>query len=184
MDVRSVAFTAESSQGLARETLDRLVQPLYHELRTIARRQLRARRASDSLTSTALVHEAYLRLARGTHGPWAGRAHFLAVAAIAMRHLLVNRAKAHARLKRGGTWPIVTLEGIEAGDSPVFLLELNDALDRLAALDERLVRVVECRFFGGLSDSEIAEALGITSRTVGRDWVKARALLRRMLTPV
>jgi len=117
----------------------------------------------------------------GTH-VWNDRAHFLAFAAVSMRHILIDRAKARIAQKRGGAAESVTLhEGIVADDSPEALLDINEALDRLAEIDPRLARVVECRFFGGLSEDEIAEALGVTRRTVQRDWAKARMLLRRSL---
>jgi RNA polymerase sigma factor (TIGR02999 family) len=111
--------------------------------------------------------------------------HFLSVAAIAMRHILADRAKARVRLKRGGPEHAVTLDDDRVGtvDDAVALLELNDALDRLADIDPRLARVVECRFFGGLTNEETASALDVTVRTVERDWAKAKMLLRVELAP-
>jgi RNA polymerase sigma factor (TIGR02999 family) len=133
--------------------------------------------------TTALVHEAYIKLVDQTHAGWSDRAHFLALAAVAMRHILIDQAKAKMTAKRGGSRQAVTLDdaAIAADDSPEALLSINDALDRLATIDPRLAQVVECRFFGGLSDEETAVALGVTKRTVQRDWVKARMLLRRSL---
>jgi RNA polymerase sigma factor (TIGR02999 family) len=168
------------------ESLDSLVQLLYKELRTIAHRHLAKRRPNDergTLATTALVHEAYIRLVDQTRAGWNDRAHFLALAAVAMRHILIDQAKARMAAKRGGSRQPVTLDdaAVAADDSPEALLSLNDALDRLASIDARLAKVVECRFFGGLSDEETAEALGVTKRTVQRDWVKARMLLRRSL---
>jgi RNA polymerase sigma factor (TIGR02999 family) len=153
---------------------------------TIAHRHLaKHRRGGEraTLATTALVHEVYIKLVDQTHAGWNDRAHFLALAAVAMRHILIDQAKAKMTAKRGGSMQAVTLEdgAIAAEDSPEALLSINDALDRLAAIDPRLARVVECRFFGGLSDEETAVALGVTKRTVQRDWAKARMLLRRSL---
>jgi RNA polymerase sigma factor (TIGR02999 family) len=169
------------------ESLDRLVPMVYDELRLIAHRHLarrqRERPRSGTLATTALVNEAYLKLVDQADARWHDRAHFLAVAAVAMRHILIDRARASIARKRGGGDAAVTLDedALAADDVPARLLELDEALDRLAQLDPRLARVVECRFFGGLSEAEIAEALGITERTVQRDWAKARMLLRRAL---
>jgi RNA polymerase sigma factor (TIGR02999 family) len=164
-------------------SLDRLVPLVYEELRAIARRQLAARGGGGTLQTTALVHEAYLKLVDQSKAAWQDRAHFLAVASLAMRHVLVDRAKARAALKRGGDRRRITLdeEEIAIDDQPEALLQLNEALNRLAQVQPRLARVVECRFFGGLTEEEIAAALDITVRTVQRDWMKARMLLRRAL---
>jgi RNA polymerase sigma factor (TIGR02999 family) len=165
-------------------SLDTLVPALYQELRLIAHRHLARRRGCfPGAATTSLVNEVYLKLVDQTQAEWRDRAHFLAVAAVAMRHILINRAKARVAKRRGGAEAVVTLdeEAIAADRTPEALLDLNEALDRLADLDPRLARVVECRFFGGLSEDEIAEALGITVRTVQRDWAKARMLLRRAL---
>jgi RNA polymerase sigma factor (TIGR02999 family) len=166
-----------------RDSLDRLVPVLYEELRAIAHRQVVAGGRTATLTTGGLVHEAYLKLIGPSVADWRDRAHFLALAAVAMRQLLVNRAHARGAQKRGGSRRAITLEEemIASDAQPVLLLEINEALDRLAELEPRLARVVECRFFGGLSEEEIAEALGVTVRTVQRDWVKARMLLRRAL---
>ncbi len=165
-----------------REALDQLAATLYAELREIAHRH-RAARVDDTLATTALVHEAYLRLVDQSRAGWNDRAHFLALAAVAMRHILADRAKARRALKRGGAQRALTLdEELAPSDEDVeALLEMNDAIERLARLDERLARVVECRFFGGLTHEEIAAALGVTVRTVERDWAKARMLLRTEL---
>jgi RNA polymerase sigma factor (TIGR02999 family) len=166
------------------ESLDRLFPLVYKELRAIAHRQLSARGGGHgTLSTTALVHDAYLKLVDQSRAEWKDRAHFLAVASLAMRHVLVDRAKARNAAKRGGGQRRITLdeESIAVDDQAVALLQLNDALEQLARLEPRLARVVECRFFGGLSEEEIAEALGVTTRTVQRDWSKARMLLRRLL---
>src|SRR5215212_6337775 len=158
------------------ESLDRLLPLVYQELRSMAHRQLAARDRGGTLQTTALVHEAYLKLVDQSRADWRDRAHFLAVASIAMRHVLVDRAKARLALKRGGALRRITFDErqIEVDDQP-------DALVQLGEASPRLVRVVECRFFGGLTEEEIAEVLGLTVRTVQRDWAKARMLLRRAI---
>jgi RNA polymerase sigma factor (TIGR02999 family) len=167
------------------ESFDRLVPQLYEELRRIAHRQLRGRGRGGTLATTALVNEAYLKLVDQSRAQRRDRAHFLALASLAMRHVLVDRAKARARLKRSGSQHRISLEDQEIGadDQPDALLQLNDALSELATLAPRLARVVECRFFGGMTEDETAEALDVTVRTVQRDWAKARVLLRRALEP-
>ena len=169
------------------ESLTGLVPIVYRELRAIAHRHLgvppHARGRDPTLSTTALVHEAYLKLAADPHRKWHDRTHFLALAAVAMRQILVDRARARATLKRGGAFAHVTLDAdaIAGEDRPEALLALDQALDRLASLAPRLARVVELRFYGGLTEDEIAAILGVTTRTVQRDWAKARMLLRRAL---
>ena len=165
-----------------RDALDEILPLVYQELRRVARRELAAR-PSDSLSATALVHELYLKFTRAGRADWRDRAHFLGVAAVAMRHILVDRARRRTAEKRGGTQAYVTLEDelVVSDNHAESLLELHDALDQLARLDERLARVVECRFFGGMTEQETAEALGIAVRTVRRDWIKARGLLYEAL---
>jgi len=172
----------EDLRGGRREALDRILPLVYHDLRRAARREL-AVRPSDTLFTTALVHELYLKFSRTSGADWHDRAHFLRAAAVAMRHILVDRARRRMTEKRGGLHRTVTLDdGLTAADTQAeSLLELHDALDHLATLDERLARVVECRFFGGMTEQETAEALGVTERTVRRDWVKARGLLYQTL---
>ena len=186
---------AETADGAARTdvltelrsgrhgALDQLIPLVYNELRAIAHRQLALRARGSTLSTTALVHETYLKLVDQSRADWRDRAHFLAVASIAMRHVLVDRAKARATLKRGGERRRITLDDshIAVDDQPDALLQLDGAMNRLAELQPRLARVVECRFFGGLTEDEIAEALGVTVRTVQRDWAKARMLLQREL---
>src|SRR4029079_13229181 len=132
-----------------------------------------------TLTTTELVHEAYLKLIDQTRVQWNGRAQLLGVAAIAMRRILVDRARRRRSLKRGGPNAVVPLESVDlsADERADLVVALDEALDRLRALDERQSRVVECRFFGGMSEDETAEALGIGLRTVKRDWAKARSWL-------
>ena len=165
------------------ESLDDLVATAYEELRAIAHARLAWRGAGGTLSTTALVHEAYLKLADQSSSKWRDRAHFFAVASLAMRHVLVDFAKARVTLKRGGTRRRITLDDdtIAVDDQADALLQLDDALAQLASLEPRLAKVVELRFFGGLTEDEIAEALGITVRTVRRDWVKARVMLRHVL---
>jgi RNA polymerase sigma factor (TIGR02999 family) len=173
---------AELRSG-SRESLDRLVPMLYQELRAIAHRQLARNPRGTTLQTTALVHEAYIKIVDQSRAGVNDRAHFLALASIAMRHVLVDRAKARGALKREGGQLRITLDEEEIGvdDQPEALLQLDDALTRLAELEPRLARVVECRFFGGLTEEEIAQAFNVTVRTVQRDWAKARMLLRRSL---
>lgn len=168
-----------------RDTLDGLMPDVYEELRVIARRQLSAREVGGTLSTTGLVHEAYLKLTDQSRVAWRDRGHFFALVALAMRHVLVDRARARGAQKREGALERVPLdsERIAADDQADALLMLNDAIDRLAAVEPRLAQVVDCRFFGGFNDDEIAEALGITRRTVQRDWCKARLLLRKALSP-
>ena len=167
----------------APHSLDQVFALTYQELRAIAHRRLVARGPRGTLTTTALVHEAYLKLVSQSRAGWQDLAHFHAVASLAMRHVLVDRARERGTVKRGGARPQVTLDEdmIAAEDQPEALLQLHDALERLAALNPRLARVVDCRFFGGLTEQETAAALDVTTRTVQRDWVKARLLLRRLL---
>jgi RNA polymerase sigma factor (TIGR02999 family) len=162
-----------------RDALDRLFPLIYDELRRIARRVLGPGSTGGTLGTTALVHEAYLKLVDQSRAEWKDRAHFYAVAAMAMRQLLVDHARARGALKRGGERRRVSLEDVNLSveDQTAAVLEVNEALTKLSRLDERLAKVVECRFFGGLTEEETAEALGVTARTVRRDWVKARGLL-------
>jgi RNA polymerase sigma factor (TIGR02999 family) len=168
-----------------REELDQRIVQAYDELRAIAHRQRAARDEHGSLATTGLVHEVYLTLVDQSNARWNDRAHFLSLAAVVMRHILADRAKARLAVKRGGAQRPITFDEnvIVSDDQPEVLLQINDALDRLAEFGPRLARVVECRFFGGLTNEEIAEALGTTVRTVERDWAKARMLLRRLLPP-
>ena len=175
--------------GGASDALDRLVPLVYRELRRMAHRQLAAERAGHTLSTTALVHEAYPKLADQARVGWQDRGHFFAVAARAMRRILVDHARRHRALRRGGERARVSLSALGEADAGAIaaaaradeIVALDDALARLALLDERLARVVECRFFAGLTDAETAAVLGVTPRTVGRDWVKARGWLYREL---
>ena len=164
--------------------MDEFFPVVYEELRRIAHRELRHERTDHTLGTTALVHEAYLKLARLDRIRWQSRAHFLAVAAQAMRRVLVDYAVARRAQKRGGGHAPESLDDAVAmaearGDE---LLALDDALRQLQALDERHARIVECRFFGGMSIEETAEALGVSPATVKREWTLARAWLNRELS--
>jgi RNA polymerase sigma factor (TIGR02999 family) len=177
--------TPSELQSGRRGTLDRLMPVVYDELRAIARRQLSRREGGGTLSTTGLVHEAYLKLVDQSRIAWRDRAHFFALAAVTMRHVLVDRARARMAEKREGGRHRITLDNelIAAPDQPEAMLQLSDAIERLARVEPRLARVVDCRFFGGMSDEQIAEALEVTTRTVQRDWAKARMLLRRALAP-
>jgi RNA polymerase sigma factor (TIGR02999 family) len=161
------------------DAVDGMFPVIYDELRRLAHRHLAVERRGRTLGTTELVHEAYLRLVDQTRVQWNDRAHFLGVAAIAMRRILVDRARSRRTLKRGGERVSVPLESIDltADDRADLLVALDEALDRLRALDERQARVVECRFFGGMTEEETAEALGIGLRTAAREWAKARSWL-------
>lgn len=158
--------------------MDRLFPLVYREFHDRAHRQLVQRRPGDTLSTTALVHEAYLKLVDASNRSYRDRVHFFAVASRAMRQILVDYARRSAAHKRGGG-RVVTLEPDAIGnpDRAEELVALDEALERLERLDPRLVRTVELRFFGGLSVEETADALGVSPRTVKRDWQKARAFL-------
>jgi RNA polymerase sigma factor (TIGR02999 family) len=160
-----------------RTAVDRLFPLVYDELRRIAHRQLAGERPDHTLGTTALVHEGYLKLVDQTRAQWEDRGHFFAIAARAMRRILVDHARRHCAAKRAGA--VVNLDdvAIVADERADTLVALDEALARLTDVDERLGRVVECRFFGGLTEDETAEALGVTARTVRRDWVKAKGWL-------
>ena len=166
-----------------RTVVNALLPHVYDELRALARRQLRGERAGHTLNTTALVHEAYLKLVRQDGVDWQNRTHFYGVAAIAMRRLLINYAKKRLAEKRGGGVPLASFEegtvGREARSEEV--LALDEALDRLAAFNERQSKVVTMWFFGGLTHEEIAEVLGVSVPTVRRDWRIAKAWLTREL---
>ena len=156
---------------------------VYEELRRIAHRQIGRERPGHTLDTTALVHEVYLKLVDQTRVQWADRSHFFAVATQAMRRILVDYARQYCSDKRGGGAIRVSLDDANpaAEDRAELLLAVDDALAELGKLDERLSRVVECRFFGGLTEEETAEVLGVTARTVRRDWLKAKGWLHQVL---
>jgi RNA polymerase sigma factor (TIGR02999 family) len=155
---------------------------VYDELRRIARRHLRRERPDHTLQSTALVHEAYLRLIRQGPADVENRAHFLAVASRLMRQILVDHARGHRAAKRDGGYRLELHEAVAARTDPSLdLLALDDALNELARLDPDQARIVELRYFGGLSIEDTAEVSGVSITTIKREWATARAFLRREL---
>jgi RNA polymerase sigma-70 factor (ECF subfamily) len=166
-----------------RESLESLLPVVYQELRRLAASYLRRERPGQTLQPTALVHEAYLRLLKDRPDRWQNRAHFCAIAAHSMRQILIERARARGALKRGGGAPRVTLDEalVAGGERSIDLVALDEALDRLAQFDPEQARLVELRFFGGLTVEETAEAMDISPATVKRHWAVARAWLAREL---
>jgi RNA polymerase sigma factor (TIGR02999 family) len=162
---------------------DQLVPLLYPELRRLAQAFMARERPGATLQPTALVHEAYLRLLGSGAGEWQSRAHFMGAAAVAMRRILVERARGRLRDKRGGGWERVTLveASLRCEVKPDELLALDAALDELRDRDSAMARVVELRYFGGLTATETAKVLGTSERTVHRQWAAARAWLHRVL---
>jgi RNA polymerase sigma-70 factor, ECF subfamily len=187
MDQPAPALTATSGDvtGLLLQSrhgdpgaTERLFPLVYEELRRVAHAQLRSERPGHTLGTTALVHETYLRLVDQTRVQWRDRGHFLVVASWAMRRILLDYARRNRAARRGGGTVRFTLDAdAPAAERGEMLLALDEALERLARLDRRLSQVVECRYFGGLTEQETAEALGVTRRTVQRDWAKARGWL-------
>jgi RNA polymerase sigma factor (TIGR02999 family) len=180
LSATELLLRAGAGEASAVESMFPLV---YDELRRIAHRHLARESTGRTLGTTELVHEAYLRLVDQTRVQWADHAHFLGVAAVAMRRILVDRARSRGALKRGSARVPISLDSVDIGtdERAELIVALDEALDRLRALDERQARVVECRFFGGMSEGETAEALGIAQRTVTRDWAKAKSWLYREL---
>lgn len=163
---------------------DELLAKLYDELRSLARRRFAAERGDHTLQSTALVHEAWIRLVDQTRVQWQNRAHFLAVASQAMRRILVDHARRARSEKRGGDAPVLSLtaaENVSVSQEPVDVLDLEQALVELAAEHPDHATIVEMRFFGGMTAREVAEAQGVTERTAERRWRFARAWLYRRL---
>jgi RNA polymerase sigma factor (TIGR02999 family) len=172
-----------------------LMPQVYDELRRLAGNYLRQERPGQTLQATALVHEAFLRLSKEKHQPWKNRTHFLAIAALSMRQILVQRARARDAEKRGGGAEKIALDessafaqgasarqGREVGDTAIDVLALDTALDKLAALDPQQAKIVEMRYFGGMTVEEVAEALDISPATVKRHWTVARAWLHKELS--
>jgi RNA polymerase sigma-70 factor (ECF subfamily) len=169
--------------GGSKSAAGELLPLVYGELRRLAAAYLRGERADHTLQATALVHEAYLKLADTRAAEWQDRAHFFAVAAQAMRRILVDHARAHGTIKRGGGGGEKQATRLDAAvaliqERAIDLEALDEALVRLAEIDAQKARIVELRFFGGMSVEEAAEVLGVSSRTVERDWTMARAWLR------
>jgi RNA polymerase sigma factor (TIGR02999 family) len=176
---------SRASQGESK-AVSQLMPLVYDELRRLAASYLRRERPGQTLQATALVHEAYVRLINEKSHNWQNRTHFLAIAALSMRQILVQRARTRKATKRGGDPIRIELDerllpASSAHQDEIDLVALDEALDRLAALDQRQAKVVELRYFGGLGVEEVAAALEISPATVKRDWTLARAWLKREL---
>lgn len=183
-DMADITTLLRAAANGDRQAADLVINLLYADLRQVARARLREAGELTLLDTTALVHESYLRLQRAGSVEFVDRKHFLAYAAKVMRNVIVDAVRERAAERRGGDSPHVTLStevgnGVSLDDEEV--LRVHEALEELAALDERLAQVVEMRYFAGLSEAEIADCLGVTERTVQRDWRKARALLSTAL---
>jgi RNA polymerase sigma factor (TIGR02999 family) len=167
-----------------KQALDRLVPLVYDELRRLAQNYMRRERAGQTLQTTALIHEAYLRLIDADRVQWRNRAHFFGIAARLMRQILVARARERGCQKRGGGAERVSLDEAMVIDERLDenLVALDEALGELSQFDARMAQVVEMRFFGGLTEEEIAAALDVSTKTVRRDWRLARSWLRRKLS--
>ena len=182
---------SEESKACSREAFDERFTLVYHELRRLAEQQRQKWEGDHSLNTTALVHEAFLRLGREPGASWRSQSHFMAVAATAMRQILIDHARRQHAAKRGSGQRHLTLDELESalsgtadpGDTSAdALIAVDEALARLGAHDARLARIVECRFFGGMAIHETAEALGISAATVKRGWSMAQAWLHRELS--
>lgn len=178
-DPVEIAELLEAVDAGDRDAFDRLFERVYGELKRIARRELTSAARAETLNTTALVHEAYAKLARGERWSTTGRAHFLALSARAMRQVLVDHARLRMSRKRGGGRFALTLDEVEipVAEKAEELVALDEALNRLEAVDAGLARLVEQRFFAGLSIEEIAGMRQVSSRTVKRHWRLARAIL-------
>ncbi len=165
------------------DALEQIIPHIYDDLRRVARQQLRRWRPGETLQTTALVHESFLRLNRLNANRPVDRSHFLAVAARSMRHIIVDYARERSATKRGSGITPISLDDVQVADDQHIetVLAINEALERLAQIDIRLMHVVECRFFTGLTAAETAEALDVSRRTIDRDWLRARAWLESEL---
>jgi RNA polymerase sigma factor (TIGR02999 family) len=184
-EITGLLAAARQGDGSAAQ---RLITLVYDELCAMARRQLRHWRHGQTITTTALVHEAYLKLVDTGGTPWADRSHFFSVAALAMRHILVDAARRRVAKKRGGDEVRIAFDEMRQGGGKqdaearaVEVLAIDRALTSLSALDGRLSQLVELRFFAGLTEEETAEVMGTSERTVRRDWRKARSFLYQAL---
>lgn len=166
------------------EAFDRLIPLVYADLKGIAHRRLCSERADHTLNTTAVVHEAYLQLVDGSTATWQDRTHFLAVASRVIRHILIDYARRRGAIKRGGDRLRIPLHENVVGQEPrtVDLVAVDEALQELARHDERMARIVECRFFGGMTMEEAGAAVGVSLRTAERAWTRARAHLYRALS--
>jgi RNA polymerase sigma factor (TIGR02999 family) len=184
MDTAKITELLQAHASGENGALDRLIPLVYDEMQEMAHHRLLGERAGHTLNTTALVHEAYLKLIDFNRINWQNRSHFYGIASQVMRNILVDYAVKRQAQKRGGKQQRVTLGEADAVTEMNIheLLSLHDALEQLEEIDERQVRVVECRFFGGLTIEETANALGISTATVSRDWKMARAWLNRELS--
>lgn len=183
--LRDPGAVIRAAQRGETQAIDQLLPLVYSELKRIARHHLRASPPRPTLCTTELVHEAFVKLAGGANLDGKGRAYFFAAASRAMRQVLVDFARRRRAAKRGGQWSRITLTDQHATIQVRLdeVLALDQALDRLGLIDARLRQIVEYRFFGGLSEAEIAQLLGVSTRTVERNWLKAKLLLLRELHP-
>lgn len=184
-DPREITLLLQAWSDGDESVLDSLMPLVYGELRRQAARYLYKERSGHTLQTTALIHEAYLRLIGNTHVEWQNRSHFFAIASQAMRRILVDHARTRHREKRGGAaenLPLDAADNIGLPEKSVDLLALDEALERLALLDRRQVKVVELRYFSGLSNDETAEVLGVSNATVRNDWSMARAWLKQEIS--
>lgn len=177
---RLLADLSAGKEGVS----EKLIPLVYDELRSIASRYMRQERADHTLQTTALVHEAYIRLSGGQEMEWNSRAHFFGIAAQTMRRILIDYARKRSTDKKGGGWRRESLEEADVfiGEPSLDLIALNTALDQLSDIDPKMVRVVELRFFGGLSVEETAKVLSISTRTVKQDWRLAKAWLQQQMS--
>ena len=184
-DTPDVTKLMERAGGGDAQAAAELLPIVYEQLRASAAKRMAAERANHTLQPTALVHEAYLRLVGDRQAAWEGRAHFYAAAAEAMRRVLIDYARARNRSKRGGDWQRVTLDGLDPAEKSTPIEEIvsvDEAIRRMEERDPRMAEIVRLRFFAGLDVRDVAQALGITDRTVRRDWAVARAWLYRALS--
>jgi len=181
-----ITILLKEAQAGDRDAFEAVMPHVYDELRRIAHQRLRKHRPSQTLNTTALVHEAYLRLVDQTQADWQDRAHFFAVASRSMRFIIIDYVRARTAQKRGGAQNDLPLDDVQvagADERAADLLTLNDALEQLADVNERLCQLVEYRFFGGLTYNEIAEVTGRSVPTVKRDWARARTWLYHAIQP-
>lgn len=182
-DLDASGILIAAARGQVPES-NRLAALVYDELKRIANHYLSPNDRAHGIQATSIVHDAYVRLVRNEDVSWEGRVHFLATAAVAVRRVLADRARRDLAAKRGGGWKAVTLDGTceLAGGKEVEVLDLDASLSKLKAVSERQAQIVELRFFGGLSNQEIAQAVAVSVRTVEEDWRMARAWLARELS--
>lgn len=184
MESADITFMLRAVAGGDREHLDRLLSAVYDDMRRLAQVHLSRERGNHTLAPTALVHEAYLKLVNQHATTWMDRLHFFSIASQIIRRILIDYARERNALKRGGAHRALSIDAVDpvAPSSDLDLLDLDEALNELAALSERQARIVEMRFFGGLTIPEVAAALEMGSRSVDREWQAARAWLYRRLS--